>query len=99
MGNATKYQSAAHPHVHVGVTNAARIVADLAGVRPCIVFISLSWGDGVNTINLYRRDTANGEQLENGAYNINKKTRFERALAIVIGTAAAQSMQRMMNIL
>src|SRR3954471_21061508 len=80
------YLPADHPHVHIGVTNAVLNVMNLAATRPYIAFISLSYGDGVNTVNLYRRGV--GEQLENGTYNIDKKTRFEAALYCQIGIDA-----------
>ena len=92
------YLPADHPHVHIGVFNAAREVADLAAVRESISFISLSYGDGVNTIDLYRRNPPS-EQLETGKYRVEKKTRFEAGLHRTIGVRVAQDMQRMLNFL
>jgi hypothetical protein len=89
------YLPADHPHVHIGVTNAALTVPNLAGTRQYIAFISLSYGNGVNTVNLYRRGV--GEHLEEGTYNINKKTRFEAALYSQIGINAGTMMQKMLN--
>ena len=57
---------AAHPHVHIRVTNAALIVVDVAAIRQYIQFIVLSFGDGVNTVTLYRRGDnyiVNGGQM------------------------------------
>lgn len=89
------YLPADHPHVHIGVDNAATNVGTLEDVRSHIQFISLSFGDGVNTVNLYRRD-ADGA-LESRVYDIGKKSRFEAALHNKIGIAVAMDIQLMLN--
>ena len=88
-----------HPHVHLGVDNAARPVANLTDIRSHIQFISLSWGGGPNTprtVNLYSKNTGN-ENLGTGSYSVTKKAQFEKALYDSIGTDDAAGMQRMLN--
>ncbi len=87
-----------HPHAHVRVSNGEKIVDNVAGIRPYIVFIALSFGDGVNTVNAYRRNPPT-EQLENGDFNRGKKERLETALHDRVGMDAAASIQRALNLL
>ena len=47
-------------------------------------------------MNLYSKNNGN-ENLGNGSYSFNKKTKFEKALYDSIGTDNAGGMQRMLN--
>lgn len=49
------YLPAAHPHVHIRVTNAALIAVDVAAIRQYIQFLVLSFGDRVNTAALHQQ--------------------------------------------
>ena len=87
-----------HPHIHVGVNNAAAIVDSLAQVRERITFISLSWGGiagGRRTINLYQRGP--DEQLEQRTHDRRKKSNLEAALADHVGPGTSRAMQRSLN--
>jgi len=87
-----------HPHAHVRVDNAARIVNNVAAIRQYIDFISLSFGNGVNTVNAYRRNPPT-EQLEVGSFDPYKKGRLERALASLVQKDTARTIQRALNLL
>jgi len=90
-----------HPHAHVRVTNASKEVNDVPGIRQYISFIALSFGDGVNTVSVYRRDPAGRppEQLENGNFSPAKKARLETALHDKVGMDATADIQRALNLL
>lgn len=87
-----------HPHIHVQVNNAARVVADWNAVKAEITFVVLSFGQVQPTVALYNRNPP-GEQLESKHYDLTKKTRFETALRTQVGVDTADQMQRQVNLL
>lgn len=88
-----------HPHVHLRVANAEKIVPDLAAVRAEIQFIALSWGgaiDGHPTASLYDRNGWS-EVLETGSFDRAKKLNFENSLARWILTDTRGMIQATLN--